>query len=51
METKLLDLTIEYAAARETEAWGDSLPAGIPLRSMSDIAAEYGATLRAFLAS
>lgn len=50
MEKKLLDLTVEYAAAKESGSWGESIP-GKPARTLDEIAAEYGQALRVFLAS
>lgn len=50
MEQKLLDLTLEYANAKDSDDWGNSLP-GEPARTIDEIAKEYGQTLRAFLAS
>lgn len=48
MEKKLLDLTLEYAAAKDSEAWSAAFP-GESARTLDDIASEYGRTLRAFL--
>lgn len=45
---RLLELTTEYAAAKEGDAWGDAIP-GKPARSLEDIASDYGQALRELL--
>lgn len=49
MEQKLLDLTLEYSAAKDAESWGAVFP-GKATRTLDDIAAEYGQILKQFLA-
>ena len=48
MPEKLLELTAEYIAVKDSDAW--HLP-GHQARTLQEIAAEYGAELKRFLAS
>lgn len=48
MEKKLLELTFEYSAAKDTTELDPAFP-GMPVRALDDIAAEYGQVLKEFL--
>lgn len=48
MEQRLLNLTMEYADAKNASHWGEEV-SHEPHRAPEDIAAEYGRVLRAFL--
>lgn len=49
MEKKLLELSAEYAAVKESMEYDPSMPGGHRPRTLDQIAAEYGHALREFL--